>query len=172
MNLGYDIYESSLIGPIGIFVSDRGLERIILFEEAFNDYLSENTWVKKDKVQCEQVKKQLHEYFTGSRIQFDVPMYIEGTPFRKKVWKGLQGIPYGITISYSALAERIGQPKAVRAVGGANHANRIPIIIPCHRVIGKDGSMVGFAGDKIDTKEKLLAHEAKYLGIIKNRAGS
>lgn len=162
MKLGYEIYESSLIGPIGIVVSDIGLERIMLFEGDLENYLKENPYIKRDEVLCEEVKIQLHEYFIGERKQFDIRLSVQGTPFRQKVWEGLRAIPYGVTISYSQLACNIENPKAIRAVGGANRANRIPIIIPCHRVIGKDGAMVGFAGDKIDTKIKLLQHECEH----------
>jgi methylated-DNA-[protein]-cysteine S-methyltransferase len=166
MKVGYEIYESGLIGPIGIVVSDRGVEKIILLEERIERYLKENPYVKKDKALCDEVKTQLHDYFTGQRKQFNVKLVIEGTPFRQKVWKGLQAIPYGTTISYSELAAHIDNPKAVRAVGGANRANKLPIIIPCHRVIGKDGAMVGFAGDHIDIKRKLLEHEGLYAGSL------
>ncbi len=163
MKIGYDIYESHLIGPIGIVVSDRGLERIMLFEEEFADYLKQNPFHKKDERLCQSIKKQLDEYFRGERMYFDFKMPIEGTSFRKQVWQSLSQIPYGTTISYSELATSIGNPKAIRAVGGANRANPIPLIIPCHRVIGKNGAMVGFAGNKIDTKIKLLEHEQLHL---------
>lgn len=162
MRVGYDLYESELIGPIGIFVSDRGLEKIILFEEKLWDYLKQHPEIKRERKLCSEVKKQLHEYFTGQRKSFDVKMYIDGTPFRKKVWEGLMTIPYGETLSYGELAAWTGNPKASRAVGGANRANQIPIIIPCHRVIGKNGEMVGFAGDKMDTKIKLLELEKTF----------
>jgi len=162
MKIGYEIYESTVIGPIGIVVSDKGLERLMLFEEDLNDYLKENPQIKVDKVLCKEVKEQLHQYFRGERKQFEIKLSVQGTPFRQRVWDSLQAIPYGETISYSQLAYNIENPKAIRAVGGANRANKIPIIIPCHRVIGKNGAMVGFAGDKIDTKIKLLQHEQLY----------
>ncbi|WP_070000248.1 methylated-DNA--[protein]-cysteine S-methyltransferase [Cellulosilyticum sp. I15G10I2] len=163
MKIGYDIYESSLIGPIGMIVSDRGLERIMLFEEEIDRYLKENTFCKRNEGLCKEIKQQIDEYFKGERTCFNFAMHIEGTPFREQVWQNLARIPYGTTISYSELASRIGNPKAVRAVGGANRANPIPLIIPCHRVIGKNGEMVGFAGSKVDTKIKLLEHEHRYL---------
>ncbi len=162
MTRGYDIYESELIGPIGIIASDKGLQKIILFEDRLDTYLEENPEIKRDKKLCEPIKLQLHEYFIGERKHFNIPLHIEGTSFRKQVWEKLQSIPYGETISYSELAEKIGSPKAVRAVGGANRSNPIPLIVPCHRVIGKNGAMVGFAGAKIDTKVKLIAHEKQY----------
>lgn len=93
-----------------------------------------------------QSLEQLGEYFAGRRRTFTVPVKPQGTPFQRSVWEALQEIPYGTTISYSELADRIGDPNAVRAVGLANARNPIPIIIPCHRVIGKDGSLTGFGG--------------------------
>ena len=102
--------------------------------------------------------RELDAYFAGKLQNFTVPLNPVGTAFRKQVWEGLQTIPYGQTISYKALAERIGNPKAIRAVGGANHHNPISIFIPCHRVIGAGGKLVGYGGG-IEVKEFLLAHE-------------
>ncbi|MFH2060272.1 MAG: methylated-DNA--[protein]-cysteine S-methyltransferase [Pseudomonadota bacterium] len=98
---------------------------------------------------------QLTAYFQGDRLDFDLEMDLKGTEFQKKVWKELAKVPYGTTISYGELAKRIGNPKASRAVGMANGKNPIPIIIPCHRVIGKDGSLTGFGGG-LDVKQTLL----------------
>ena len=103
---------------------------------------------------------QLDEYFAARRKVFDIPLHPQGTPFRQMCWKALMDIPYGKTISYRELAQAIGNPKAMRAVGGANHHNPIPIIIPCHRVIGADGSLTGYGGE-LWRKEWLLAHEQK-----------
>lgn len=103
-------------------------------------------------------RRQLSEYFGGERKSFDLPLTPEGTAFRKKVWNTLTKIPYGETITYGELACRAGNPKAVRAVGGANHHNPIPIIIPCHRVIGADGTLTGYGGG-LELKEKLLTLE-------------
>jgi methylated-DNA-[protein]-cysteine S-methyltransferase len=102
--------------------------------------------------------KELDEYFAGTRREFTVPIRAEGTPFRERCWQQLCKIPYGETINYKQLAERIGNPAAVRAVGGANHHNPINIIIPCHRVIGAGGKLVGYGGG-IERKAFLLAHE-------------
>lgn len=108
-----------------------------------------------------ETARQLRQYFDGERRQFDLPLQAAGTAFQEKVWQGLQDIPYGETRSYQALAESIGHPKACRAVGGANHHNPIMIVIPCHRVIGKNGSLVGFGGG-LDVKAWLLEHERKH----------
>ncbi len=102
-----------------------------------------------------QAEKQLSEYFARKRTSFDLPLFVEGTPFQKKVWAELQKIPYGETISYGELARRCGNDKACRAVGMANNKNKIAIIIPCHRVIGSNGKLVGYAGG-LDIKSRLL----------------
>lgn len=106
----------------------------------------------------QRVVDELDEYFAGRRTSFSVATRPHGTPFQLRVWRALEAIPYGETISYAELAERIGNPKAVRAVGAANGANPIPVIIPCHRVIGTSGKLVGYGGG-LDRKETLLALE-------------
>lgn len=103
--------------------------------------------------------QQLKEYFSGIRVEFDLPFIEEGTEFQSKVWKELQAIPYGETRSYQDIAILIGNKNAVRAIGQANKANKLPILIPCHRVIGKNKSLTGYAGKRINIKEKLLMIE-------------
>jgi methylated-DNA-[protein]-cysteine S-methyltransferase len=103
---------------------------------------------------------QLREYFAGVRKSFDLPLDMRGTDFQKRVWRELQRIPYGETSSYAAIAKRIGRPQACRAVGAANGRNPISIIVPCHRVIGADGSLTGFGGG-LEAKVLLLEHEAR-----------
>lgn len=105
-----------------------------------------------------QTVNELNEYFCGKRKQFTVPLHLAGTPFQSSVWQALQSIPYGEVVSYGEIANSIGNPKASRAVGMANNRNRIPIIIPCHRVIGKNGDLTGYAGG-IDIKQWLLQLE-------------
>lgn len=106
-----------------------------------------------------EAERQLKEYFAGDRSRFDLKLDFAGTDFQKKVWKALLTIPFGQTRSYAQIARQIGKPTAMRAVGAANGRNPISIIAPCHRVVGADGSMTGFAGG-IPVKEKLLALEA------------
>ena len=105
--------------------------------------------------------KELEEYFEGKRKFFDIPISIKGTEFQEKVWEALLRIPYGETKSYEDIAKMIGYPKGARAVGMANHNNKIIIIIPCHRVIGKNGKLIGYAGG-LPVKEKLLQIESNY----------
>jgi len=108
------------------------------------------------------VVKQLSEYFSGKRTVFELDLSPRGTPFQLAVWNALLEIPYGDTISYAELARRIGKPSAVRAVGAANGANPIPVIIPCHRVIGSNGTLTGYGGG-IERKQWLLALEGRRL---------
>ena len=105
-----------------------------------------------------ELARQLSEYFAGERRQFDLPIAPSGTPFQREVWRALEEIPYGATWSYAELARRIGRPSAERAVGAANGQNPIPIVIPCHRVIGSNGSLTGFGGG-LGVKQQLLALE-------------
>ena len=109
--------------------------------------------------------QQLRAYFARELETFDLRLAPEGTPFQQSVWNELCGIPYGETISYGELAKRVGNPKASRAVGAANGQNPIPIIIPCHRVIGSDGKLTGFGGG-LPIKEKLLALEQRQLRLL------
>lgn len=117
-------------------------------------------WIFNEKP-FEEVGRQLLEYFAGERKEFDLPLALEGTEFQLSVLQELQRIPYGTTTSYGDIAKRIGRPKAVRAVGAANGRNPIPIIVPCHRVIGSHGDLTGFGGG-LDTKEALLRLEAEH----------
>jgi methylated-DNA-[protein]-cysteine S-methyltransferase len=104
------------------------------------------------------VKTQLEEYFAGARTSFDVPLAAEGAPFEREVWHALEEIPYGETVSYGEIARRVGQPTAARAVGTANGRNPIAVIVPCHRVIGADGSLTGYGGG-LERKRLLLELE-------------
>ncbi|TCP18324.1 methylated-DNA-[protein]-cysteine S-methyltransferase [Scopulibacillus darangshiensis] len=114
--------------------------------------------LKKDQDYTGEAARQLTEYFNGERQTFDLPLCLKGTPFQIKVWRALREIGYGETKSYKDIAQAIGNPKAVRAVGSANNSNPLPIVIPCHRVIGSSGSLVGYGGG-LDKKVTLLDHE-------------
>lgn len=105
-----------------------------------------------------ETEKQLGQYFAGERTVFDIPLDLKGTPFQVKVWEALTRIPYGQVCSYKEVGQAIQSEKAVRAVGGANNRNPVPIIVPCHRVIGADGSLVGYGGG-LNVKIHLLQHE-------------
>ncbi|MDP9116183.1 MAG: methylated-DNA--[protein]-cysteine S-methyltransferase [Actinomycetota bacterium] len=121
-------------------------------------------WVRDDTA-FTQVRGQLEEYFAGTRQEFDLPLNAAGTAFQKRVWAALAEIPYGVTTSYGRTAASVGVPDAARAVGLANGQNPISIIVPCHRVIGADGSLTGYGGG-LDAKRWLLAHEATHSGAM------
>ena len=108
-------------------------------------------------------RQQLAEYFAGRRQQFDIPIKLAGTSFQQRVWRELEKIPFGVTISYVELARRVGQPNAVRAVGAANGRNPVSIVVPCHRVIASDGKLTGYGGG-IENKRKLLDWEHETAG--------
>lgn len=120
---------------------------------------------ERDDAPFAPVAQQLRAYFAGELTEFDLPMQLEGTEFQRRVWAALREIPYGKTISYGELAARIGSPGASRAVGLANGRNPIAIIVPCHRVIGSDGSLTGYGGG-LDRKVWLLEHEAAQAKLI------
>lgn len=121
-------------------------------------------WIFNEKPFVEACR-QLGEYFAGTRKEFELPLHLSGTDFQVQVLEELQKIPYGETASYGDIAKRIGRPKAMRAVGAANGRNPIPIVIPCHRVIGSSGDLTGFGGG-LDTKEALLRLEAEHGDIL------
>ncbi|MCB2298353.1 methylated-DNA--[protein]-cysteine S-methyltransferase [Clostridium tagluense] len=158
VKIGYDIYDSP-IGLIHVVVDEIGARKVEIFEEDWIKYKNKHEFILRDVELCKDVILQLDEYFKGKRKNFSIPLSIEGTQFRKKVWEALQDIPYGETRNYLQIAEAIGNPKAVRAVGQANRSNQLPIIIPCHRVIGKSGNLVGFAGNRTPTQKLLLEIE-------------
>lgn len=122
---------------------------------------SEIDGIKNETPLIIETYKQLNEYFAGERTNFNVPLSLDGTLFQTKVWKELMKIPYGQIVSYKYIAEKIGNPNASRAVGLANNKNKIAIIVPCHRVIGSNKKLVGYAGG-LDIKKYLINLEQKY----------
>lgn len=145
-------YYKSPIGILRIVVDESSLVALD-FNEDKKKQSDEHSYIK-------EVKNQLDEYFKGKRELFDLNIKINGTDFQNKVWSELTKIPYGETISYKELATRIGNDKACRAVGNANNKNKISIVIPCHRVVGSNKKLVGYAGG-LEKKEWLINHENK-----------
>jgi methylated-DNA-[protein]-cysteine S-methyltransferase len=148
-------YYSSPIGLIKIKGSKNGIEILEFVDDGKQEEMCKQEEIDEN---TSLALKELDEYFNNKRTTFTVKINIQGTEFQKKVWKELINIPYGKTYSYKQIAEAIGNPKAARAVGNANNKNKIAIIIPCHRVIGKDGKLVGYAGG-INRKKYLLELE-------------
>ena len=147
----------SPIGRLLIAVDDDGI-RAVEFPENRHPVRREGEWREGDHPLLDEAARQLGEYFAGERRGFDLPLAPRGTEFQRKVWLALRGIPFGQTWSYAQLAKSIDNMQAMRAVGAANGRNPIPIIVPCHRVIGANGTLTGFGGG-LPTKEFLLRLE-------------
>jgi methylated-DNA-[protein]-cysteine S-methyltransferase len=156
-------YLDTPIGTLLIAGDDDGI-RFINFPKGKHAVKPQATWTESARGPVGDAIRQLREYFAAKRTDFDLPLAPEGTEFQRNVWRRLQEIPFGETISYGELAKRVGNPKASRAVGAANGQNPIPIVIPCHRVIGANGKLTGFGGG-LPTKEALLALEARQLSL-------
>ena len=148
------------IGPLTLVASSTGL-REVWFPNA--DARPEGRDDPTHPVLA-AAARQLGEYFAGSRQEFELPLDPQGTPFQLAAWRGLTTIPFGETVSYGEQAARIGLPGKARAIGAANGRNPLPIVVPCHRVVGSDGSLVGFGGG-LETKAWLLHHERQVLGL-------
>jgi methylated-DNA-[protein]-cysteine S-methyltransferase len=153
----------SPLGPLLLAADEAGL-REIRFVNGRHPTQPDPSW-KEDRAPLSETIRQLQAYFAGELENFDLQLAPEGTPFQLGVWLRLCDIPYGETISYGELAGRIGNPKASRAVGLANGSNPIPIVIPCHRVIGSNGKLTGYGGG-LPIKEKLLALERRQLRLL------
>lgn len=152
-------YHETPVGQLLLAGDDEGL-RVIGFPEGSGRREPEPDWIFSERPFAD-AKAQLDEYFAGKRQSFDLPLAPTGTEFQLEVLGELQRIPYGTTTTYGDIARRIGRPRAVRAVGAANGRNPLPIVIPCHRVIGASGDMTGFGGG-IPTKESLLRLEFEH----------
>jgi len=154
----YDVMKDTLAGNLALVGDEKGL-RFINFQRGKRPLAISDEW-RHEKIFFRPVINQLNSYFAGELKTFDVKLAPSGTPFQLKVWKCLAEIPYGELTTYGAIAKRIGHPKAVRAVGGANARNPLPIVLPCHRVIGSNGTLTGFGGG-LDVKARLIALERK-----------
>ena len=151
----YDFFDSP-IGPL-VVASERDALTFLLLPKQGKPAHVAPGW-RRAPQRLREVRAQLAAYFAGKLLTFDMPLAPQGTPFQQSVWHQLRQIPYGDTASYIELARRLGNPSAMRAVGAANGANPIAIIVPCHRVIGHDGKLVGFGGG-LPAKRWLLDHE-------------
>jgi len=161
------MYYCYLDTPIGdlLLAGDDGALSLVGFPKGKMRHDPDPEWIYNEKPFA-AARQQLREYFEGERKDFDLPLNMSGTEFQVQVLEELRRIPYGETASYADIAARIGRPKAMRAVGAANGRNPLPIVIPCHRVIGSSGSLTGFGGG-LDTKEALLRLEAENSALLK-----
>jgi methylated-DNA-[protein]-cysteine S-methyltransferase len=155
----YDHFESGLIGALTLAGDDRGL-RYLYFPQGRNTRPVQADWRRRPE-HFREVKRQLTAYFKGDLKTFELELAPAGTEFQRRVWAALSRIPYGTVVSYKSIAEAVDHPRAVRAVGGATGKNPIPIIVPCHRVIGSNGSLIGFGGG-LQTKSRLLDLEKRH----------
>ncbi len=158
----YHDHIDTPIGPLLLVGDGEGLAYIGLPRNGAAQPAPEDAKAGKPKLHA--AARELEEYFAGTRQQFDVPLHPLGTPFQLEVWGALLAIPYGETASYADIARRIRRPRAVRAVGAANGANPLSIIVPCHRVIGSHGDLVGYGGG-LPLKRWLLAHERRHAPV-------
>ena len=165
----YDSKEFPFLGRVYVAATEKGLCALSLpshpVESFFQKILShfQPYFFTQHPDPFQDLYRQLDQYLAGWKMVFEIPLDLEGTPFQRQVWEALTAIPYGETCSYGEIARAIGRPKAGRAVGQANHNNPIPIVVPCHRVIGSRGDLVGY-GSGLPLKEKLLALEKESFG--------
>jgi methylated-DNA-[protein]-cysteine S-methyltransferase len=152
------------VGQLTLIASDRGLRAILWPKGAPRQAgISTRTRRNSDHPILRRTAAQLDEYFAGSRTRFDIPLDLEGTRFQLAAWRALADIPFGATATYGEQARALGVPTAARAIGSANHVNPVCIVLPCHRVIGANGALTGFAGG-LAAKQWLLDHEARVVG--------
>ena len=150
---------ASPLGELVLTGSEAGLTGLYFTIHRSVPFRCQDTW-RHDERRFHRVREQLAAYFAGELTEFDLPLAPQGTMFQRHIWNALRSIPYGETLTYGVLAQRLGNPNAARAVGAANGHNPISIIIPCHRLIGTNGALTGYAGG-IENKRKLLLLEAE-----------
>jgi len=160
---------SSPVGELLLTASDGMLTELSMVLKQGRPALYPKPEWRRDDAALRTAREQLEAFFAGELQNFNLPLRMTGTPFQKQVWQGLLEIPYGTTISYATLATQIGRPGASRAVGAANGRNPIGIIVPCHRLIGADGTLTGYGGG-LDRKEWLISHEASVVAREHARA--
>ena len=165
---GGAVWYIEVATPIGILVVTNEGDWVtgLYMESHRHGPINRGGWIldaRRERAALNLARRQLIEYFEGTRQVFELPLAAQGTAVQKDVWRALSEIPYGETRSYGEIARQLGKPKASRAIGAANGRNPIAIVVPCHRVIGFDGSLTGFGGG-IERKQWLLAHEARVKG--------
>jgi methylated-DNA-[protein]-cysteine S-methyltransferase len=161
VDVRYDIVESP-IGGLFVAATDRGVCRISFWPDGMEESLARTFGPRVLRSPLDEVRRELDEYFDGSRRQFELPIDLRVAPFHADVLAELALVPYGRTETYGSLAAKVGRPKAARAVGTVMHRNPIPIVLPCHRIVGANGSLTGYAGG-LDVKLRLLQHEGAML---------
>jgi methylated-DNA-[protein]-cysteine S-methyltransferase len=161
VDVRFDVLDSP-IGDLFVAATERGLCRISFWPEGMEDSLALTFGPRVLRAPLDDVRRELAEYFDGERREFDLPLDLRVAPFPAEVLAELARVPYGRTDTYGALAAKVGRPKAARAVGTVMNRNPIPIVLPCHRILGANGSLTGYAGG-LDVKLRLLQHEGAML---------
>ena len=161
VDVRFDVVESP-IGPLHVARTDRGLCRISFWGDDWEEELARGFGVRVLRTPLDEVRRELDEYFEGRRQTFDLPLDLRVAPFYEAVLRELARVPYGSTETYGGLARKVGHPTAARAVGTVMNRNPIPIVLPCHRVVGANGSLTGYAGG-LDVKRRLLQLEGAML---------
>jgi methylated-DNA-[protein]-cysteine S-methyltransferase len=161
VDVRYDVVDSP-VGELRVAATDRGLCRISYFGEDFEDQLARTFGVRVLRSPLHEVRRELHQYFEGTRRTFDLPLDLRVAPFYADVLRELAQVPYGRTDTYGSLAAKVGRPRAARAVGTVMNRNPIPIVLPCHRIVGANGALTGYAGG-LDVKRHLLQLEGATL---------
>jgi methylated-DNA-[protein]-cysteine S-methyltransferase len=161
VDVRYDVFDSP-VGELHVAQTERGLCRISYFGEAWEDQLARQFGVRVLRSPLDDVRRELDEYFEGKRRAFDLPIDLRVAPFHADVLRELALVPYGHTETYGALARAAGKPKAARAVGTVMNRNPIPIVLPCHRIVGANGALTGYAGG-LEVKRALLQLEGAML---------
>jgi len=162
IDVRYDLVDSP-VGQLFVAATDRGLARISYFPDGMEETVARTFGVRVLRSPLDQIRRELDEYFAGKRRVFDLPLDLRVAPFHADVLAQLARVPYGQTETYGALAAQAGRPKAARAVGTVMNRNPIPIVLPCHRIVGANGSLTGYAGG-LDVKLQLLQLEGAMLG--------
>jgi len=161
VDVRFDVVPSPL-GDLRVAMTDRGLARISYRGDGWEDELARRFGVRVLRAPLDEVRRELDEYFEGRRRTFDLPLDLRVAPFHEQVLRELARVPYGRTETYGALAAKVGRPRAARAVGTVMNRNPIPIVLPCHRIVGANGSLTGYAGG-LDAKRQLLRLEGAVL---------
>ncbi len=161
VDVRYDLVDSP-VGELRVACTERGLARISYWADDWEELLARQFGVRVLRAPLDEVRRELDEYFEGRRTAFDLPLDLRVAPFHAEVLAELARVPYGRTETYGALAARVGRPRAARAVGTVMNRNPIPIVLPCHRIVGANGSLTGYAGG-LETKRHLLRLEGATL---------
>jgi methylated-DNA-[protein]-cysteine S-methyltransferase len=161
VDVRYDVVDTP-VGPLAVAKTDNGLARINFDPEGFDERIARMFGVRVLRVPLDDVRRELDEYFEGRRTEFDLPIDLRVAPFHAEVLRELALVPYGRTATYGELARKVGRPRAARAVGTVMHNNPIPIVLPCHRIVGANGSLTGYGGG-LHVKRALLELEGAML---------